>query len=445
MGLVARELLGEPNKALSSARELRFGHRGSISVDLEKGVWHDHESGEGGGTLDMIRLRAGFSGRDAFEWMERKGIREPSRANGSGGATIHNLGRITATYDYTDEIGTLLFQVCRLDPKDFRQRRPDGRGGWIWNIKGVRRVPYRLPELNETIALERSIFVVEGERDVDNLWKLGIPATCNPMGAGAWHPDLNRHFSNADVIVIADNDPQAIDKKTGKPRVHEDGHPVLPGQDHAQHVCATLTEIAARVRYLDLKAGWPACPVKGDISDWIGAGGTAEQLHAIAEALPDWTPQQAVVDTIPWRCPFPIDPATIPPRPWLIKNLLLRRQVTLLVAPPGSGKSLLTLQIGILCASAQRRKWCGWEPCNAYRVLIINSEEDLDEQRRRLWAATTIMGIPQPSALAPLSPLMYMIKVLSRSPRSCLISSSDPHAPKGSMGMAFPRQKATRA
>src|SRR5436189_130430 len=55
---------------------------------------------------------------------------------------------IVATYDYTDERGTLLYQNVRYEPKDFRMRRPDGTG-WTWNVKGVRRVLYRLPDLAE--------------------------------------------------------------------------------------------------------------------------------------------------------------------------------------------------------------------------------------------------------------------------------------------------------
>ena len=39
---------------------------------------------------------------------------------------------IEATYDYRDEAGRLTYQVVRYPPKDFRQRRPDGSGGWVW-------------------------------------------------------------------------------------------------------------------------------------------------------------------------------------------------------------------------------------------------------------------------------------------------------------------------
>ena len=92
MGPVAREILGEPNKALSSAHELRWGKHGSISVDLKKGTWFDHEAGEGGGCLDFLRVKGGFpQHKDAFEWIEKKGFRERDhrsqsfkRTNGNG-------------------------------------------------------------------------------------------------------------------------------------------------------------------------------------------------------------------------------------------------------------------------------------------------------------------------------------------------------------------------
>ncbi len=90
-----------------------------------------------------------------------------------------------AVYDYVDESGARLFQVVRIETdtglKEFRQRTgPDQEK---WSIKGVRIVPYRLPELVEDVALGSAVFVVEGEKDVDTLRRRGIPATCKPMGA----------------------------------------------------------------------------------------------------------------------------------------------------------------------------------------------------------------------------------------------------------------------
>jgi DNA primase len=114
--------------------------------------------------------------------------------------------RIEAVYNYCDEKGRLLFQVVRLcDPKDFRQRRPDGKGGWIWNLKGVRRVPYRLPELLGADP-EELIFVVEGEKDVESLRRLGLVATTNPGGAGKWRHEYRRYLAGRKVVILPDND-----------------------------------------------------------------------------------------------------------------------------------------------------------------------------------------------------------------------------------------------
>ena len=73
MGPIALCLLGPPNQALSSRTELRWGNRGSLSVNLEKGCWHDHETGEGGGPLQLITREKGFTGKALFDWLREQG------------------------------------------------------------------------------------------------------------------------------------------------------------------------------------------------------------------------------------------------------------------------------------------------------------------------------------------------------------------------------------
>jgi hypothetical protein len=171
-------LLGTPNAKLSSKHELRYGTRGSMAIDLKKGVWHDHERGVGGGVLDFIHDQTGLDDRDAWGWIEEHGLQieraqTAPRPNGKGRAKP-KLGQIVACYPYVDENGVLLYQVVRYaNPKDFRQRPPDGRGGWIDNIVGVKRVPYRLPEPIEAIALGHTVVVVDCEADVGSLVGLG--------------------------------------------------------------------------------------------------------------------------------------------------------------------------------------------------------------------------------------------------------------------------------
>jgi len=281
---VALELLGEPNWGLSNGRVLRWGARGSLAVDREKGVFFDNEAGTGGGTLKLI-IRQGEATdlKGAMKWLDEK---HPVRGAKSNGHTAPRA-KIIAIYSYLDEEGALRFQVVRLDPKDFRQRRPDGKGDWIWSMKGITLIPYRLPELIAAIAAGQTIYIVEGEKDVDNLRAAGFAATTHPGGAGKWKASYNKFFKTADVVIVADNDPQSKNAATGELLRHPDGRPVFPGQDHAQNVAENLAPVARRVRVLDLGQMWPECPLKGDSSNYLEKH-TPADLEALTATLPDF-------------------------------------------------------------------------------------------------------------------------------------------------------------
>ncbi len=174
--------------------------------------------------------------------------------------------RIVATYDYRDEAGALLYQAIRYQPKGFTQRQPDGSGGWLWNLKDVRLVLYRLPEL---LAANpgATVFIPEGEKDVENLRTLGFVATCNAMGAGKWRAEYNEFLRGQQVVILPHHD--------------------KAGADHARTMAGALVGIAASVKVLNL----PGLPDKGDVSDWLTMGGTAERLTALADATPEYAPE----------------------------------------------------------------------------------------------------------------------------------------------------------
>ena len=190
--------------------------------------------------------------------------------------------QIFCTYDYTDEHGELLFQVVRMVPKDFRQRRPDGKGGWEWRLGDVRRVPYRLADV---VAADKRlpVFVPEGEKDVDGMLKLGLVATTNMGGAEAWGKvaaEARQFLAGRHVVALPDND--------------------APGRTHAEDVCSSLADVAASVRVLEL----PGLPQKGDVSDWIAAGGTKDKLLEMARRAPAWKPGCADAEPQPKTARF---------------------------------------------------------------------------------------------------------------------------------------------
>ncbi len=157
----------------------------------------------------------------------------PEQSNGS-------RMNILETYSYTDEDGNLLSQVVRLHPKDFRQRKRDGRNGWTWGVNGVRRVPYRLADI---LAAEL-VLIAEGEKDVDNLRRHGFVATCNPCGAGKWRGEYAVYFKDKRVAILPDNDE--------------------PGKAHAKQVARSLVGTARKVAIVDLPVG-----DKQDVTDYL--------------------------------------------------------------------------------------------------------------------------------------------------------------------------------
>jgi len=133
--------------------------------------------------------------------------------------------------------------------------------------------------------------IVEGEKDADNLWRIGIPATTNAGGVGKWNDSLRRHFIGADVIVLNDNDEA--------------------GRDHANDVAAKLLGFARRVRRLDLAQRWQDAPDKADVSLWLAQGfGGREELDEMIASAPDY---DATIETPRPESSkvLPIEPCTI--------------------------------------------------------------------------------------------------------------------------------------
>lgn len=256
---------GEPNPEHSTRTQFRWGTNGSLSCEIQgdqKGSWVNHETKTGGGALQFLTIEEHMPPALAREWLSTQFHIELDQQR----PALRKRPNIIATYDYRDEHGNLLYQAVRLEPKAFRQRRPGG-SGWIWKLGNMRRVPYRLPELIAT-PLDQTIYIPEGEKDVEAMVALGLTATCNSEGAGKWHPSFASLFHGRRVAILPDNDEA--------------------GRAHARAVFQNLAPVAMEVRVIELAAHTPSLPDKGDVSDWLALGGTREQLEAIvAETRPE--------------------------------------------------------------------------------------------------------------------------------------------------------------
>ena len=235
------------------AAQHKRGHR-PVMIYPKTQSWNCHDCKVGGSVIDWLAKEKGISGADALR--ELGGGRNGSKPS----------AKLVKTYDYTDESGQLLYQVCRYVPKDFKQRRPDGRGDWIWNTKGVEKVLFRLPEITQDIAHGLPVFICEGEKDVLDMAQRGFSATCNPGGAGKWQNSYSKTLRGADVIIV----------------VHKD----KSGREHAQEVAFKLRGVAKFVRVIEL-SDINGKSVK-DAADFFAAGGDPGQVQHLVDRTPEW-------------------------------------------------------------------------------------------------------------------------------------------------------------
>ena len=274
--------------------------------------------------------------------------------------------KLVARHDYTDAQGVLLFQVVRYAPKSFRQRRPDGKDGWIWSLEGVPRVLYNLPALLKA----EQVLICEGEKDCDLLASWNLAATCNPGGSGKWLSSYAEPLRGKAVAVVPDGDGA--------------------GRRHALTVASSLLGVAAEVRVIELGGG-------KDVSEWAARDGSRESLmRLVQDAEPitkdsierlrtKWFPSNdaperphrlASLDALPglWE-------VKAPEQPEVVKGLLGAGEVTLLAGKPGSGKSYVAL--GLALAVAIGKPFCGRETTRL-RVLILDKENSPRVMRQRV-------------------------------------------------------------
>jgi KaiC/GvpD/RAD55 family RecA-like ATPase/5S rRNA maturation endonuclease (ribonuclease M5) len=215
-----------------------------------------------------------------------------------------NSSAVVARYTYTDVEGNPVYRVVRSYPKSFYQERLED-GEWKPGLRSVSRVPYRLPETLKAIREGHTIYLVEGEKDADNLAEVGVHATTLLGGAGKWREEYQSTFKGAKVCIIADDD-EAGRLGAAKVRIH------------LQHVAESV----------DL-----AYPREGkDITDHLNAG------FDIAEVVKD-VPDLSEFTPFDWE-----DYETTETR-WLYEPYLPAGGRVLVFGPAGSLKSLWSLWV----------------------------------------------------------------------------------------------------
>lgn len=364
MNEVARRLLGIPNKHLSSDRDLRFGRNGSISVAIageKAGTWYDHEHQVGGGVLDLVRHKGIV---DPVEWLRE--IDGDRHRSGS---------RDVVRYAYHGADGEVLFWVCRIGHgkgKRFWQEQPGPSKGGIMRdtrgkptMRGVKLVPYHLPEILEARRNRNGhpplVHVCEGEKDCDRVQQdWGLLTTTNPGGVGKWHHSYSSHLAGCDVVILGDNDDA--------------------GRAHVEQVAGSLARHAASIRIVRLSG----LRNKGDISDWIDAGGTQsdfETLVELAEPLPQPSPPSSDEEVVAQS----LADIAVSRISWLWQGHIARGKLVLFAGHPGLGKSHVGLYVAAILSNGGT--WPDGSTAPQGCVIVLSAEDDAgDTLKPRLLA-----------------------------------------------------------
>lgn len=295
----------------------------SMSVNVDKQTWHCFAGCGGGSVIDLL---AKLEGKTPVEYMKQNeinGVAKPARTITVTQQTVEKI------YRYQNALGVEVFQVLRYKPKTFRQRHTDGKGGWIWNMEGVERVLYRLPD----VLKAQTVWIVEGEKDADALILLGFVATCNVGGAGKWLDGYTESLSGKDVVICGDNDE--------------------PGRKHVEVVFESIAGRVKSAKLVALPAG-----VK-DASDYIGGmslgaakvalddlaasampfvGGVRLPIYTMAELEPLYQKQAQSAESV-------LDLGRWLPRLGHHIRPLVPGELALLIGDTGTGKTALLQNI----------------------------------------------------------------------------------------------------
>lgn len=374
---------------------IHHGKKDSFVVSPATGLWFCHSACGVGG--DIPKLEEELTGSDfpnskanVFQVLAQSKFHCGTGAAGeSAGMDLSTSMEVSAAtgelaeverYPYQDVNGNLLFEVIRYEKpdgqKDFRQCRPDGQGGVIWNLDGIDRVPYRLPKLPKA----ETVYLPEGEKDVHTLEKWGLVASCNPGGAAGsnLYASWGEYFGGCHVVILPDNDD--------------------PGRKHAAAVAAALLTATASIKIVEL----PGVQVKGDVTDWQDAGHTREELCKLTGAATPLDPAALTVLRLQWglagQKAHPKGQASVlatrrlsdivsKPVSWLWPGRIARGKVSIIAGNPGGGKSQITVGIAAIVTSGGL--WpVDLQKCEIGSVVFLNAEDDpADTLRPRLEAA----------------------------------------------------------
>jgi 5S rRNA maturation endonuclease (ribonuclease M5) len=336
-------------KDLACACPFHEDRSASFSVDPDRGVWKCHAGCGQGGVIDF-EMKFSSCEKNAA-WTNVSEIMGLPQTTVRAEQPEHK-------YVYTDAHGNTVFEYLRFPNKRFQVRRPNGQGGWIYEIKTTKKPLYRLHELIRS----NTVFIVEGEKDADNVtaavraWveskglthKISAVATTNANGVEGWSSEYAPYFLGKDVVVLRDNDD--------------------PGLKLALRILRDVQPYAATVKFVEL----PGLAEHEDVTDWVEKHGHApEELMQLALGAPIWKPDVKddgmFVDAVTFMNSMPEEVE------WMVDGIIQRGANGMCVADPKSMKSFAMLDLAVCCALGL--PWLGNRIQRRVKTAIVSRED----------------------------------------------------------------------
>ena len=328
----------------------------------------------------VLKCQAGCDTRDILSCI---GLKPRDLFYDAATTNKDNYTQIEAIYNYPNGV-----QKLRKAGKVFSWRRPNGNGGWIYNRQDVPHSLYIAGELSGVVA------VVEGEKDADNLHRLGFDAVSSEDGAGhgKWRKEYTEQLKGLCVCIFQDND------KIGK--------------DYAQETAAALSTVCPEVHVLDLAAIWPDIPEHGDVSDLISQFGDEKACETIAKLMaetPKWKPStDPLFSLFKSLEDFPEEEAK-----WLIPGWIPAGQISVIAADGGIGKTTLWCH---MIAALSNGTICILDPPEYTRepmkIMFLTTEDSVRKKLRKKLrlAGANMKNIITPDFTGDRSGMLHKLK-----------------------------------
>ena len=321
---------------------LREDKKPSFSIHLKTGTWNDFATGDKGNIYEFVKRKENVDFQTARKILEDR-YKPQSPVSHPSNNTENK--KIVATYDYTDEEGQLLYQSVRFEPKSFQQRRPNGSGAWIWDLKNTRRVLYHLSKVLQWLDEKQTIHIPEGEKDADNLIKLNFAATTAAGGVNATLPsDFKNIFRDASLVIWGDSD--AVGKKFAERKAD-----TLFGHAKSIKICYS--------------------PEGKDISDWIVKGATKQDIARLVEETEEYVPKSVLEGKTKLENPTDIEGLRLPDNDTILESLNADEY--------GDGKLFQNIFNDKKCYDHTAQLWMNYEQgCWRYDKKELTAQDGFD-------------------------------------------------------------------